>query len=466
MAAGHLGELTQAVPPESVDVVLEGTGARKRRLRCLPPQVGVYFVLALGVFDRLGARLVWTKLVAELTVCVPEPSEKALRDLRQRIGPDGRSSAPTWRCVTHSSRPASCARRILPDSPWKYGHRSPSTRHRDPPRSPPWRPSLVPSRTAPPSSSPWRPPTTPSPSPPPDSGPRLRPHGPGRAHRHRSPGRLASPTPPADLRSDREARHLALPHLEPRSTPPQQPSTHCQRHHGQGPRSPDRTGSGPEGIHPWDRFCQILTAHANQPMPAHDLADQMRLTALQSRRNLASQLCFWTRHSLLTPEAAADLRGPWEKRAEHARLIPARVRRGIRNLRTTLPCPPREHRNMPAQALGTLQAEERQPASPARTRKAARADRPTAPSTAADGRSPACLPSRGPRPPHLDPPVPPRSGPGHRAWSTPRLPKRRPAHGWDRSRRMSTTPSTARAARASTGTSALSRSVPASVTMP
>lgn len=86
-APGHLGELTQVVPPELVDSVLEETGARERRLRCLPSRVGVYFVLALGLFDHLGARLVWTKLVAGLTTRVPEPSEKALRDLRRRIGP-------------------------------------------------------------------------------------------------------------------------------------------------------------------------------------------------------------------------------------------------------------------------------------------------------------------------------------------------------------------------------------------
>ncbi|WP_043486179.1 MULTISPECIES: IS4 family transposase [Streptomyces] len=86
-APGHLGELTQVVPPELIDAVLEETGARERRLRCLPSRVGVYFVLALGLFEHLGARLVWTKLAAGLTARVPEPSEKALRDLRRRIGP-------------------------------------------------------------------------------------------------------------------------------------------------------------------------------------------------------------------------------------------------------------------------------------------------------------------------------------------------------------------------------------------
>jgi hypothetical protein len=89
---GHLGELTQVVPPELVDAILEETGTRERRLRCLPSRVGVYFVLALGLFEHLGARLVWTKLVAGLTAQGPGPSEKALRDLRRRIG-----SAPVKR---------------------------------------------------------------------------------------------------------------------------------------------------------------------------------------------------------------------------------------------------------------------------------------------------------------------------------------------------------------------------------
>jgi hypothetical protein len=85
-APGHIGELTQVIPPELVDAVLDETGAREQRLRSLPSRVGVYFVLALGLFGHLGAGLVWGKLVAGLTVMVPRPSEKALRDLRRRIG--------------------------------------------------------------------------------------------------------------------------------------------------------------------------------------------------------------------------------------------------------------------------------------------------------------------------------------------------------------------------------------------
>ncbi|MGW1786110.1 NF041680 family putative transposase [Streptomyces sp. NPDC002143] len=75
---------------------------------------------------------------------------------------------------------------------------------------------------------------------------------------------------------------------------------------------------------------------------------------------LMKQTLGWTRPKLRTPEArdrwtwpiiaahtqlrltretAADLRRPWEKPAEPARLTPARVRRGFRNLRPHLLCP-------------------------------------------------------------------------------------------------------------------------------
>jgi hypothetical protein len=86
-APGHLGELTQHIPFELVDAVLEETGAVQRRLRNLPSRVGVYFVLALGLFPDLGYGKVWSKLVAGLAgASVPAPSEKALRDLRRRLG--------------------------------------------------------------------------------------------------------------------------------------------------------------------------------------------------------------------------------------------------------------------------------------------------------------------------------------------------------------------------------------------
>jgi hypothetical protein len=87
-APGHLGELTQYLPFEVVDDVLEQTRTVQRRLRDLPSRAGVYFVLALGLFPRLGYARVWSKLTAGLSgLAVACPSEKALRDLRRRLGP-------------------------------------------------------------------------------------------------------------------------------------------------------------------------------------------------------------------------------------------------------------------------------------------------------------------------------------------------------------------------------------------
>jgi Insertion element 4 transposase N-terminal/Transposase DDE domain len=87
-APGHLGELTQHVPFELVDAVLDETRGAQKRLRDLPSRVGVYFVLALALFPTIGYRKVWGKLVAGLgPLPVANPSEKALRDLRRRIGP-------------------------------------------------------------------------------------------------------------------------------------------------------------------------------------------------------------------------------------------------------------------------------------------------------------------------------------------------------------------------------------------
>ncbi|WP_245599422.1 transposase domain-containing protein [Embleya scabrispora] len=87
-APGHLGALTRYVPFELVDAVLEETRTRERRLRDLPSRVGVYFLLGLGLFSGIGYLRVWAKLVAGLDdLAVPRASEKALRDLRRRLGP-------------------------------------------------------------------------------------------------------------------------------------------------------------------------------------------------------------------------------------------------------------------------------------------------------------------------------------------------------------------------------------------
>lgn len=86
-APGHLGELTRQVPFELVDAVLAETRTTEQRLRDLPSRVGMYFVLALALFPGLGYRKVWGKLVAGLGgLRLPCPSDKALRDLRRRLG--------------------------------------------------------------------------------------------------------------------------------------------------------------------------------------------------------------------------------------------------------------------------------------------------------------------------------------------------------------------------------------------
>jgi transposase IS4-like protein len=85
---GHLGELTRYLPFELVDDVLEQTRTVQRRLRVLPSRAGVYFVLALGMYPRLGYLRVRGKLTAGLAgLDLPRPSENALRDLRCRLGP-------------------------------------------------------------------------------------------------------------------------------------------------------------------------------------------------------------------------------------------------------------------------------------------------------------------------------------------------------------------------------------------
>ena len=58
-APGHIGELTQYLPFELVDDVLSETKTVQRRLRDLPSRVGVFFVLALVLFPRLGYARVW-----------------------------------------------------------------------------------------------------------------------------------------------------------------------------------------------------------------------------------------------------------------------------------------------------------------------------------------------------------------------------------------------------------------------
>ena len=86
-APGHLGELTRIVPFELADGVLAEARAGERRLRVLPSRVGLYFVLALGLFPRAGYLGVWAELTAALDGCgLAVPSGTALRGLRRRVG--------------------------------------------------------------------------------------------------------------------------------------------------------------------------------------------------------------------------------------------------------------------------------------------------------------------------------------------------------------------------------------------
>ena len=88
LAPGHLGELTRYLPFELVDDVLESTRTTERRRRALPSRVGIYFVLAMTMFPGIGYLRVWDKMTAALEgLNLPRPSEKALRDLRRRLGP-------------------------------------------------------------------------------------------------------------------------------------------------------------------------------------------------------------------------------------------------------------------------------------------------------------------------------------------------------------------------------------------
>ncbi|MFI1417770.1 transposase domain-containing protein [Streptomyces sp. NPDC020731] len=62
-------------------------GRSSWRRRIPPSRVGVYLVPALGLFPHPGHAKVWNKLIAGLTgLLVVTPSEKALRDLRRRLG--------------------------------------------------------------------------------------------------------------------------------------------------------------------------------------------------------------------------------------------------------------------------------------------------------------------------------------------------------------------------------------------
>ena len=86
-APGHLGELTQQVPFEMVDAVLEQTCRVQRRVRVLPARVVVYLLLAGCLFAELGYAQVWHRLAAGLGgLPVTVPTASAMTQARRRLG--------------------------------------------------------------------------------------------------------------------------------------------------------------------------------------------------------------------------------------------------------------------------------------------------------------------------------------------------------------------------------------------
>jgi hypothetical protein len=87
-APGHLGELTQQVPFEMVDAVLEQTCRAQRRVRDLPARVVVYLLLGGCLFAELGYSQVWGRLTAGLDgLPVAVPTASAMTQARRRLGP-------------------------------------------------------------------------------------------------------------------------------------------------------------------------------------------------------------------------------------------------------------------------------------------------------------------------------------------------------------------------------------------
>jgi hypothetical protein len=87
-APGHLGELTQQVPFEMVDAVLEQTCRVQHRARALPGRVVVYLLLAGCLFAELGYGQVWGRLTAGLDgLAAAAPTASAMTQARRRLGP-------------------------------------------------------------------------------------------------------------------------------------------------------------------------------------------------------------------------------------------------------------------------------------------------------------------------------------------------------------------------------------------
>ena len=87
-APGHLGELTQQVPFEMVDAVLEETRRVQRRVRDLPSRVVVCLLPGGCLFAELGYPQVWGRLPAGLGgLGAAVPAASAMTQARRRLGP-------------------------------------------------------------------------------------------------------------------------------------------------------------------------------------------------------------------------------------------------------------------------------------------------------------------------------------------------------------------------------------------
>lgn len=84
---GHLGELTQIVPPEMIDAALDAAGGKEQRLRRLPSRVVVYLLLAGALFSGQGWLQVWSRLTAGGSAPPARPSKSSLTQAMRRVGP-------------------------------------------------------------------------------------------------------------------------------------------------------------------------------------------------------------------------------------------------------------------------------------------------------------------------------------------------------------------------------------------
>ncbi|WP_158896334.1 IS4 family transposase, partial [Amycolatopsis anabasis] len=97
-AAGHLGVLTDYVPPRAVDEILAETKRTQCRVRLLPARVVVYFVLALALFPGRGYGGVLDAMTAGLDTTPRLAGTAALRQARARLGVAPLRALWDWAC--------------------------------------------------------------------------------------------------------------------------------------------------------------------------------------------------------------------------------------------------------------------------------------------------------------------------------------------------------------------------------